>query len=476
MREDYQALVDEISTLLGTPATLEGRDFALIAFGAHDSAADGRGQDIDLDPVRTRSILRRRSTAEVRAFFEGFGIARATGPVRVPPDPAEGAVHGRICLPVRRGGIAHGYVWLLDDGELALDDPRLTTAMSVTARIGALLAAEAYEGARTGALLRELLTGGGEEAAGELRDALGGTASGPLALVAVAPWVPEGHGSGDTGAGEGEGETYAPARRGPLPAVAARCVVDASTGERGQGEHGEAERGQGSGGERARAGAEFASAVATGAPARGGALAALVRLRTSGSLTPARTSAERLLHLPPSPTGEQGAAERAAAQRTGTTGTAGATGATGTTGTAGVTGTTGVTAGISAPHTGLENLEHAWRQALGAARAAAAEPRYGPVAEWAAIGPYRLLTGLRAGAPADPSVRPLLRPAHAQLARTAEAFLDHAGQAGRTAATLGIHRQTLYYRLSRIEQLTGLDLGDGEDRLLLHMALKTERL
>jgi DNA-binding PucR family transcriptional regulator len=41
---------------------------------------------------------------------------------------------------------------------------------------------------------------------------------------------------------------------------------------------------------------------------------------------------------------------------------------------------------------------------------------------------------------------------------------------------LGIHRQTLYYRLSRIERLTGLDLGEGEDRLLLHMALKHARL
>ncbi|MCZ9336203.1 helix-turn-helix domain-containing protein, partial [Streptomyces sp. TRM76130] len=45
-----------------------------------------------------------------------------------------------------------------------------------------------------------------------------------------------------------------------------------------------------------------------------------------------------------------------------------------------------------------------------------------------------------------------------------------------TAAELGIHRQTLYYRLTRVERLTGLDLDDGEDRLLLHMALKAHRL
>jgi DNA-binding PucR family transcriptional regulator len=76
----------------------------------------------------------------------------------------------------------------------------------------------------------------------------------------------------------------------------------------------------------------------------------------------------------------------------------------------------------------------------------------------------------------DPAVSPILAPAHTELARTAEVFLDCAGQAGRTATALNIHRQTLYYRLSRVEQLTGLDLHDGEDRLLLHMSLKAARL
>ncbi|MFF0447170.1 PucR family transcriptional regulator [Streptomyces sp. NPDC004609] len=88
-----------------------------------------------------------------------------------------------------------------------------------------------------------------------------------------------------------------------------------------------------------------------------------------------------------------------------------------------------------------------------------------------------MLTALPGRPPGDdPAVRPLLDAAHTELARTAEVFLDLAGQAGRTASALGIHRQTLYYRLSRVEQLTGLDLADGEDRLLLHMALKTARL
>ncbi|MBZ4320726.1 helix-turn-helix domain-containing protein, partial [Streptomyces huiliensis] len=133
-------------------------------------------------------------------------------------------------------------------------------------------------------------------------------------------------------------------------------------------------------------------------------------------------------------------------------------------------------AGLGTPRKGLTELTDAWAEALAAARAAAAERRLGPLAEWAAIGPYRVLTGLPADREPDHAVRPLLAHSHAELARTTEVYLDCAGQAGRAAAALGIHRQTLYYRLSRVEQLTGLDLDNGEDRLLLHMTLKAARL
>ena len=136
----------------------------------------------------------------------------------------------------------------------------------------------------------------------------------------------------------------------------------------------------------------------------------------------------------------------------------------------------GAAAGVAAGRTGLAELAALWREATASARAALAEPRLGPVARWASIGPFRLLTAVPAETAHDPVVHALLSPAHRELARTAEAYLDCAGQAGRTAARLGIHRQTLYYRLGRVEQLTGLDLADGEDRLLLHMALKAARL
>ncbi len=151
---DYQELVDEISALLDAPATLENRDFGLVAFGAHDS-----DDDTAMDPVRTRSILTRRSTPTVRAWFEAFGITRATGPVRIPAAPEAGVFRDRICLPVRHRGVVLGYVWLLD-ADPGPTDERLTAAMEVAARIGALLFDEARAGADLSREFGAVLTAG----------------------------------------------------------------------------------------------------------------------------------------------------------------------------------------------------------------------------------------------------------------------------------------------------------------------------
>jgi DNA-binding PucR family transcriptional regulator len=39
-----------------------------------------------------------------------------------------------------------------------------------------------------------------------------------------------------------------------------------------------------------------------------------------------------------------------------------------------------------------------------------------------------------------------------------------------------VHRTSLYYRLSRIELISGMDLASGGDRLSLHLGLKLARL
>ncbi|MEU9563561.1 PucR family transcriptional regulator, partial [Streptomyces sp. NPDC048161] len=186
MKGDYQELVDEISGLLGAPATLENRDFGLVAFGAHDS-----DDDTAMDPVRTRSILTRRSTPAVRAWFEAFGITRATGPVRIPAAPEAGVFRDRICLPVRHRGAVLGYVWLLD-ADPGPTDEQLRAAMEVAARIGALLAEEARAGGDPSREFGAVLTAGRgwqrDMAVAALHEALGPDATGLHTVVCVSPW------------------------------------------------------------------------------------------------------------------------------------------------------------------------------------------------------------------------------------------------------------------------------------------------
>ncbi|WP_053849350.1 hypothetical protein, partial [Streptomyces sp. NRRL B-24085] len=365
---DYQELVDEISELLGAPATLENRDFELIAFGVYDS--EGDLDPSALDPVRTRSILTRRSTAAVRTWFEGFGITRASAPVRIPPTPEAGVYRGRICLPVRHRGVVLGYVWLLDS-DPGPTDRQLDAAMRVTARIGALLADEAQHGADLSRELRAVLTAErgwqADMAVAALRTELGSRGDGPYAVVCVAPWP-----SADP--------DDAPSAR-TVPHATALCTVPWGTSAQ--------------------------------------SLAVLVRLRATDTPTPATSAAARLL-------------ERARAAETGRGGGRGADGRDGGepgparsgvadagrsaptgnkgggSGPAPGAGPAGVAAGVAAARVGLAELATAWQEASAAARAALAEPGFGPVAEWSGIGPYRLLTALPPDTAHDPAVRPLL--------------------------------------------------------------------
>jgi hypothetical protein len=100
-------LVDEMATLLDAPCTLEDADFNLIGFS---------GQS-DVDIVRQRSIMERRSSSDIRAWFHAQGIRESAGPLRTPPEPRLG-IHGRLCVPARHLNRIQGYFWLLDPDEV----------------------------------------------------------------------------------------------------------------------------------------------------------------------------------------------------------------------------------------------------------------------------------------------------------------------------------------------------------------------
>ena len=62
------------------------------------------------------------------------------------------------------------------------------------------------------------------------------------------------------------------------------------------------------------------------------------------------------------------------------------------------------------------------------------------------------------------------------LIRTLGGFFEANGNLAKAAQELDVHRNTLVYRLERIAALTKLDLNDSDNRLILHLALKTQRV
>jgi sugar diacid utilization regulator len=128
----------------------------------------------------------------------------------------------------------------------------------------------------------------------------------------------------------------------------------------------------------------------------------------------------------------------------------------------------------------LAAAARSYRQARDAAAVAQRVARFGRVAAWDELGVYRTLARF----PDDlddealhPGLVALLRDgAHEQLVETLEAYLDRAGDIKATAEALSLHRATLYYRLQRIEEITGARLKVGEDRLALHLGLRLSRL
>ncbi len=62
------------------------------------------------------------------------------------------------------------------------------------------------------------------------------------------------------------------------------------------------------------------------------------------------------------------------------------------------------------------------------------------------------------------------------LLQTLEAYLEYGGALAEAATAINVHRNTLQYRLGKIQELVQVDLRDVTQRLNLHVALKAYRL
>jgi sugar diacid utilization regulator len=129
-------------------------------------------------------------------------------------------------------------------------------------------------------------------------------------------------------------------------------------------------------------------------------------------------------------------------------------------------------------------LDRARNEALLAANVAEGDEER-PLLAFDETGAYRLLLTAMSEDPAElqrfyaETVEPLVaydEQYATDLVQTVEAFLDADGNVAGTAAKLFTHRHTIRYRLERVRELTGLDVGSTDGREKLSLGLKAMRV
>ncbi len=139
--------------------------------------------------------------------------------------------------------------------------------------------------------------------------------------------------------------------------------------------------------------------------------------------------------------------------------------------------------GISGPAHTLNDWPTAYDQAVQAMQLGRRLKLTNQFVEFQSLGIYRLLYDLEEQSSVrqftDEIMRPLVEYDHqnrGSLVKTVEAYFDHHGNISQTAESLFVHRNTLLYRMDRIQELTGLKLDQANMRLALHLSLKLWQL
>ena len=130
------------------------------------------------------------------------------------------------------------------------------------------------------------------------------------------------------------------------------------------------------------------------------------------------------------------------------------------------------------------DLHRAGNEALLAVNVAEGDEEH-PLLAFEQTGAYRLLLSAMSEDPAElqrfyaETVEPLAAyddQYETDLVRTVEAFLDNDGNVAGTAQKLFTHRHTIRYRLERVRELSGLDVGSTDGREKLSLGLKAMRV
>lgn len=390
---DLQQLTDRLGELLSRSVAIDDPTMRLLTYSPHHGVVDQQ---------RLNSILKRQADPESTAWAYRHGIQRATGPIRVPPNPGTGML-SRICIPIRFQGSHLGYLWILDRHESMCPDDIMAAEDAATAAAQVLYRERLtrdLERSRERELLRDLLDDRDrvrEHAVRAITEEALVATGGPVQVLVLDTSEPGAHTGRDTMA------EFAIANvRQMVPAKHSLHLVR---------------------------------------PDHAILLVALDRpVAVDGLAHRLRTEYSAQFHTRP----------------------------------------TEVRVAVGGEASGLAEAHRSYGQAMLAARVGRLLT-LDPVISWAELGIYRLLAEL----PFDRITTEALHPAltalvdadpSGDLLATLETFLDLAGDVKASADRLFVHRTTLYHRLGRIEEIGGVSLRRGSDRLALHLGLKLGHL
>jgi PucR C-terminal helix-turn-helix domain len=409
--EHLQHIAEQLARDLGRSVIIDDATLRPLAI----SPQTGR-----LDRSRVEAVLQRGTSARLRRRLTELGVFTAREPVSIPGDPQR-AMLPRLCLPLLADDQLLGFLWLIDEPALTVEQTRRARATATQA--GHLLAQRAIRAADQFAVLSDLADGllhAQEEVRQEAAATLAGQAAltGPppyaLAVIRRADGRPEpAPDPGRAPANPGRAPAHpgrAPANRGRAPASPRRAAANLR---------------RAAGTLRLRA---APGSVVLASPGE----SELVAISTVGALNDL-CRAVRTLPGPPL-----------------------------------AVGTCGGAVALADVHVGLGNAQYA-------AYVAAHVPQFGRAADWAGLGVYAAFQHLYRDRSAPericPGIGALLEERAGTYRQTMRCYLGCGAQAQQAAAQLHIHRTTLYWRLARVAELVPLDLRRGEDRLKLHVAL-----
>jgi purine catabolism regulator len=142
-----------------------------------------------------------------------------------------------------------------------------------------------------------------------------------------------------------------------------------------------------------------------------------------------------------------------------------------------------VSIGIGRPHRSLVDLRQSYYEAHYAIKIRKLKGDSSVIASFDDLGSYGLLLGLQDTLSLEVFYDSVLGKLHdydeqssSDLVKSLACFLEANGHWGEAAERLYVHRHTLRYRMKRVEEISGRDLGSSQDRMEFWLALKAKEL